>query len=106
MTRPRTYGVEEIAREAVLILRVYGAFFCIEFLKFYFSFYTRAIYKKGISAFYNIFGEFFFPTLSALVLGLRFGSTGIWVSIPVGSSLAALSVIVFSRICLSRSDTR
>ena len=91
------YGVREIAQEAILILRIYGVFFCIEFLKFYYSFYTRAIYKRGISTFYNIFGEFFFPTLSALVLGLLFGSAGIWASIPVGSALAVLSIIVFSR---------
>lgn len=99
------YGAEEITQEAVLILRIYGAFFCIEFLKFYYSFYTRAIYKKGISTFYNIFGEFFFPALSALVLGLLFGSTGIWVSIPVGSALAVLSVIVFSRFKNGRTDS-
>ncbi|MBQ8699774.1 MAG: hypothetical protein IJ521_12405, partial [Schwartzia sp.] len=59
-------------------------------------FYTRAIYKKGISTFYNIFGEFLFPSLSALVLGALFGSVGIWFSIPVGSALAVLSVLLYS----------
>lgn len=90
------YGLSEHAGEAVLILRIYGIFFFVEFLKFYYSFYTRAIYKKGISTFYNIFGEFLFPALSALVLGALFGSIGIWFSIPVGSSLAVLSVVLYS----------
>lgn len=90
------YGLGEHAGEAVLILRIYGFFFFIEFLKFYYSFYTRAIYKWGISTFYNIFGEFLFPTLSALVLGVLFGSVGIWFSIPVGSALAVLSVVLYS----------
>ena len=90
------YGLGNHAEEAVLILRIYGIFFFIEFLKFYYSFYTRAIYKKGISTFYNIFGEFLFPALSALVLGALFGSVGIWFSIPVGSALAVLSVLLYS----------
>lgn len=90
------YGLGGHAEEAVLILRIYGAFFFVEFLKFYYSFYTRAIYKRGISTFYNIFGEFLFPALSALVLGALFGSVGVWFSIPVGSALAVLSVVLYS----------
>ena len=91
------YGLDARPDETVLILRIYGVFFFVEFLKFFYSFYTRAIYKKGISTFYNVFGEFFFPTVSALVLGALFGGTGIWAAIPAGSFLAVISVIVYSR---------
>ncbi|MBR4744942.1 MAG: hypothetical protein IK082_12270 [Oscillospiraceae bacterium] len=91
------YGLDTQLDETVLILRIYGIFFFVEFLKFFYSFYTRAINKKGISIFYNVFGEFFIPTLSALVLGILFGVDGIWIAIPIGSFLAVISVIIYSR---------
>ncbi len=92
------YGLDEHLDETVLILRIYGTFFFVEFLKFFYSFYTRAINEKGTSTFYNVFGEFFFPTFAALVLGILFGGTGIWIAIPAGSFLSVIIVIVYSRV--------
>ena len=102
------YGDSPAVQEAVFILRLYSIFFAVDFVKFYYSFYVRSVYKKGLSTFYNIVGEFLIPTVSALVLGGIFGAKGIWASIPIGSGLIIVITLVYSRlkngVCKKRSD--
>ncbi len=92
------YGTSSVLPEAVYLLRLYAICFCIDFLKFYYSFYIRSLGRGGLTAFFNVFGEFILPTGAALLLGLLFGCRGIWASIPVGSALAVISALLWSAI--------
>jgi Na+-driven multidrug efflux pump len=84
--------------EAVFLLRLYGVFFCVDFLKFYYSFYVRSLGRNGPALFFNIIGEFILPTGAALLLGLAFGCRGIWAAIPVGSAFSVACTVLWSRI--------
>ena len=92
------YGKNNAFPEAVFLLRFYAVFFCIDFLKFFYSFYVRSLGQFKLSAFFNVFGEFLLPAGSALLLGLCFGCRGIWISIPVGSALAVICTLLWSGI--------
>ena len=92
------YGKNNALPEAVFLLRFYAVCFCIDFLKFFYSFYVRSLGKMGLSAFFNVFGEFVLPAGAALLLGLLFGCRGIWASIPAGSALAVLCTLLWSGI--------
>ena len=84
--------------EAVFLLRLYGAFFCADFLKFYYSFYVRSLGRNGPVFFFNILGEFILPIGAALLLGLAFGRRGIWAAIPVGSAISVVCTVLWSGI--------
>ncbi len=92
------YGENDAMPEAVFLLRLYAVCFCIDFLKFFYSFYVRSLGRRGLTVFFNVFGEFVLPAGAAFLLGRLFGSVGIWASIPAGSGLAVLSTLLWSRI--------
>lgn len=92
------YGENGALPEAVFLLRLYSAFFCVDFLRFFYSFYVRSLGRRDITLFFNIFGEFLLPAGTAFLFGLAFGCRGIWAAIPVGSGLAVLSTLLWSRI--------
>ncbi|MBR2667725.1 MAG: hypothetical protein IKD96_06170 [Oscillospiraceae bacterium] len=102
------YGENGSMPEAVFLLRLYAICFCIDFLKFFYSFYVRSLGRIGLTVFFNLFGEFILPAGAALLLGLSFGCRGIWAAIPLGSALAVICTLLWSGIrngrCRKLSD--
>ena len=92
------YGTSGVLPEAVYLLRLYAICFCIDFLKFYYSFYVRSLGRPGLTVFFNICGEFLLPAGAAFLLGLLFGCRGVWASIPAGSALAVIGTLLWSGI--------
>ena len=90
------YGKNGALPEAVFLLRLYSAFFCIDFLRFFYSFYARSLGRRDLTVFFNVFGEFLLPAGAAFLLGRFFGCRGIWAAIPVGSGLAVLCTLLWS----------
>ena len=103
------YGDKTELDEAVFVLRVYSIFFVSAFLHYYYSYYIRGIGDRFLTTYFNVFGEFLIPGGTALVLGLLFGATGIWIAIPLGSAITVVSTILVAAIrngrCSKASDT-
>ena len=92
------YGGKSGLQESVFILRVYAILFFSPFLHFYYAYYVRGIGDRFLTTYFNVFGEFIIPAGTAMVMGLLFGATGIWIAFPLGSAITVASSILISRI--------